>query len=268
MTSIFRQLSLPNLIGVANAIEDDRLTNPLTESTLLGYVPSSLANPLASELNQLLANGVSSQHIAYMLRLLAEERVETQKMRDRVDLVWTGQEFSGSTSRDTHIVVQELFASARHSVLVSSFALDKAGSTRSLFQTLAQQMSIFPDLQVRIFFNVHRSYKDLTAENILLRQFAEFFRQEIWSGNKLPELFHDPRSLSTEPAKRACLHAKCVVVDEEKVLVTSANFTEAAHERNIEAGLLIVDKAIAHAIINQFDSLTGRNILQRISLAR
>ncbi|WP_309744892.1 hypothetical protein [Chamaesiphon sp. OTE_20_metabat_361] len=28
---------------------------------------------------------------------------------------------------------------------------------------------------------------------------------------------------------RACLHAKCVVIDEEYLLVTSANFTEAAH---------------------------------------
>jgi len=56
------------------------------------------------------------------------------------------------------------------------------------------------------------------------------------------------------------------VVDEERVLVTSANFTEAAHQRNIEAGILIVDTAIALAIISQFNSLTERNILQRIAL--
>lgn len=266
MTSIFRQLSLPNLIGLANAIADGRFSPPLTETALLGHVPDALASTVVSELNRLLANGVALRHIAYTLRLLTEERIEAQKLRDRVDLVWTGQEFTGSISRDTKVVVQELFADARHSVLVSSFALDKGASTRALFQTLATQMDTFPDLQVRIFLNVHRPYQDLTPESILLRQFAEFFRKEIWNGSKLPELFHDPRSLSVEPSKRSCLHAKCVVVDEEKVLVTSANFTEAAHERNIEAGILIVDDAIARAIINQFNSLTGRGILQRISL--
>jgi phosphatidylserine/phosphatidylglycerophosphate/cardiolipin synthase-like enzyme len=66
--------------------------------------------------------------------------------------------------------------------------------------------------------------------------------------------------------KKACLHAKCVVVDQEKVLVTSANFTEAAHERNIEAGIFVTDTAIAHAIINQFHTLTKRGILCQIAL--
>lgn len=266
MTSIFRQLSLPNLTSLAKAIADKRLALPLTNMALIGHVPDTLANAITSEVNQLLMSGFTSSQIAYTLRLLAEERAESQKLRDRIDLVWTGQEFVGSTSRDTHIVVQELFAAARHSVLISSFALDKSASTRTLFQTLAQQMLTFPDLQVQIFVNVHRLHQDKTPDSILLRQFAESFRKEIWTGNKLPQLFHDPRSLSMETTKKACLHAKCVVVDQEKVLVTSANFTEAAHERNIEAGIFVTDTAIAHAIINQFHTLTRRGILCQIAL--
>jgi hypothetical protein len=88
-------------------------------------------------------------------------------------------------------------------VLISSYALDKSPSTRTLFQTLAQQMSTFPDLQVQIFVNVHRLHQDKTPDSVLLRQFAESFRKEIWTGNKLPQLFHDPRSLSME-INRAC----------------------------------------------------------------
>jgi phosphatidylserine/phosphatidylglycerophosphate/cardiolipin synthase-like enzyme len=38
------------------------------------------------------------------------------------------------------------------------------------------------------------------------------------------------------------------VVDEERLFVTSANFTEAAHERNIEAGVLIADPVAAKAM--------------------
>ena len=266
MTSIFRQLSLPNLTSLANAIADNRFALPITNMALIGYVPDTLANAITSEVNQLLMSGFTSSQIAYTLRLLAEERAESQKLRDRVDLVWTGQEFVGTTSRDTHIVVQELFASARHSVLISSYALDKSSSTRTLFKILAQRMSTFPDLQVQIFVNVHRLHQDKTPDSILLRQFAESFRNEIWISSKLPQVFHDPRSLSMEINKKACLHAKCVVVDQEKVLVTSANFTEAAHERNIEAGICVTDTAIAHAIINQFHTLTKRGILCQIAL--
>jgi len=266
MTSIFRQLSLPNLTSLANAIADKRLVLPLTNMALIGYVPDTLANAITSEVNQLLISGFTSSQIAYTLRLLAEERAESQKLRDRVDLVWTGQEFVGSTSRDTHIVVQELFAAARNSVLISSYALDKSASTRTLFKILAQQMSIFPELKVQIFVNVHRLHQDKTPDSVLLRQFADSFRKEIWTSNKLPDLFHDPRSLSMEINKKACLHAKCVVVDQEKVLVTSANFTEAAHERNIEAGIFVTDTAIANAITSQFDALTRRGILCQIAL--
>jgi phosphatidylserine/phosphatidylglycerophosphate/cardiolipin synthase-like enzyme len=62
----------------------------------------------------------------------------------------------------------------------------------------------------------------------------------------------------------ACLHAKCVVVDEERLLITSANFTEAAHERNIEAGVLMRDRVVARAIRSQFEMLVVQGRLERV----
>jgi phosphatidylserine/phosphatidylglycerophosphate/cardiolipin synthase-like enzyme len=53
-------------------------------------------------------------------------------------------------------------------------------------------------------------------------------------------------------------------VDEERLFVTSANFTEAAHERNIEAGVLIADPVAAKAMRSQFESLVDRKILRRV----
>jgi phosphatidylserine/phosphatidylglycerophosphate/cardiolipin synthase-like enzyme len=44
------------------------------------------------------------------------------------------------------------------------------------------------------------------------------------------------------------LHAKAVVADDEAVFVTSANLTEAAFDRNIELGLLVLDRALALSI--------------------
>jgi phosphatidylserine/phosphatidylglycerophosphate/cardiolipin synthase-like enzyme len=207
---------------------------------------------------------MAAQQIAYMLDMLAEERAASQAKQDQIDLVWTGPENSGSESRDTGIVVRELFSSAKQSVLIASFALDQGRKGHELFRPLAARMDTNPALQVRMFLNVKRRYKDSTSSSILLRQFAEIFRHQIWPGKRLPEVFHDPRAVEMTADLNACLHAKCVVVDEERLLITSANFTEAAHERNIEAGILMTDRVIAKAIRSQFEMLCTRGALVRV----
>jgi phosphatidylserine/phosphatidylglycerophosphate/cardiolipin synthase-like enzyme len=80
----------------------------------------------------------------------------------------------------------------------------------------------------------------------------------------LPELLYDPRSLAEEGEKRAVLHAKLVIVDQRKTLLTSANFTEAAHERNIEAGVLIDDPAFAQRIVRQLNHLIEGGALVKL----
>ncbi len=121
-----------------------------------------------------------------------------------------------------------------------------------------------PDLEVRLFVNVHRTYKDETAEAVLLREFADAFREHIWPGDRLPEAFYDPGCLATDSRKRASLHAKCIIIDEDRALITSANFTEAAHERNIEAGTVITDTILARALKAQFDTLVDHGALKRV----
>ena len=53
----------------------------------------------------------------------------------------------------------------------------------------------------------------------------------------------------------ASLHAKCVVVDGEHTLIGSANFTDRAHTRNVEAGALISDRRFAARLIDQLHGL-------------
>jgi phosphatidylserine/phosphatidylglycerophosphate/cardiolipin synthase-like enzyme len=126
-------------------------------------------------------------------------------------------------------------------------------------------MDEVPDLRVRIFLNVHRSEWPDSIEQQTLRHFVEAFRTNHWPGQRLPELFYDPRSLLADPAERASLHAKCVIVDEERAFITSANFTEAAQERNIEAGVLLAIPGIAKALCSQFESLVVRGVLRSLT---
>lgn len=264
MKSPLHQINRPALLSLAKAFEAGRIPLPCATVSIIPHVPDALATSVSNELNRLHSMGMGTQLMAHTLRLLAEERELAQQRHDAVDLVWTGDKLPGSESRDTYVVVQELFASATSSVLIASYALDTGHKSRTLFQVLADRMDTNPALQVRMFLNIKRSHKDNTPDSVLLRKFAEEFQHNIWPGQRLPEVFHDPRALDPTPGPRACLHAKCVVVDEERLLVTSANFTEAAHQRNIEAGVLIADPGAARALRSQFETLVIRGNLQKL----
>lgn len=265
MTSIFHQLSRPALENLADVLDRQYLQLPCSPAALVHTVPSALMPQVASELNQLNQQGMQEQHLAYMLRLLAQERQQSQAQRNAIDLVWTGEEFLGTESRDTRIVVKELFSNAQKNVLISSYALDTGNKVQELFEPLAQQISNNPILQVRLFVNISRPYRQNNkSDATLIREFAETFRNKIWLGDRYPEVFYDPRALSKDIFPRACLHAKCVVIDDERILITSANFTEAAHQRNIEAGILLADPIIAKAMRSQFEMLVERKILCRV----
>ncbi|MEO0987906.1 MAG: DISARM system phospholipase D-like protein DrmC [Cyanobacteria bacterium J06639_14] len=265
MSSIFHQLSRPALESLADVLGRQYLQLPCSPAALVHTVPSTLIPQIAAELNQLKQQGMQEQHLTYMLRLLAQERQRSQEQRNSIDLVWTGEEFLGTESRDTRIVVKELFTNAQKSIVISSYALDTGRKAKELFEPLAQRMENNLNLQVHLFVNISRPYRQNDkSDATLIREFAETFRHKIWPGQRFPHVFYDPRALSKEIFPRACLHAKCIVVDDERLLITSANFTEAAHQRNIEAGVLLADPIVAKAMRSQFAMLVERKILCRI----
>jgi phosphatidylserine/phosphatidylglycerophosphate/cardiolipin synthase-like enzyme len=93
---------------------------------------------------------------------------------------------------------------------------------------------------VRMFLNVKRPFGDTSTDTELIAAFAYRFRTEHWPSDRaLPEIYFDPRSLALDSKQRAVLHAKCIIVDGRMSFVSSANFTHAAQERNIEVGVLV-----------------------------
>ncbi|WP_228024927.1 hypothetical protein [cf. Phormidesmis sp. LEGE 11477] len=180
MASVFHQLSRSAREGLMDAIAHNRIRLPCHPSALANVVPNVLMTEVASAINRLSEQGMQGQHLVYMLKLLAEERGRSQQKRNDIDLVWTGEEVLGTESRDTRVVVRELFSSAEKNVLISSYALDTGEKAKVLFQPLAQRMSESSDLQVRLFINIKRPYgKNLKSEAALLREFSELFRRRI-----------------------------------------------------------------------------------------
>ena len=262
-TASLHQLSLSSLQGLAQACLHQRLTLPLTIADLTSYIPDGLLADTFKSLNHLNTQGFSLPQIGLLLETIAQERQLTLHNRPPPELVWTGPEAPGTASRDTRVVVQELFQKAQHSVLMATYAIDQNAKADALFQVLADRMDANPSLTVQFFVNLIRPHNNTDPESKFIKEFNERFRRNLWPpGQRLPQVFYDPRSLSTGSGSKACLHTKCVVVDETHVFITSANFTEAAHHRNIETGILLKDGAIAKALQQQFNSLVAHSKLR------
>ena len=82
----------------------------------------------------------------------------------------------------------------------------------------------------------------------LVAQFAHRFWSKDWPGDAKPAVYYDPRSLEPD-GPEGVLHAKAIVADDQAALVTSANLTEAAFDRNIEVGILTRDQLLAASLV-------------------
>lgn len=242
----------------------DQLAHGLASGALSLESPNTLPAGLAvgegvlvgDTLRRLHSLGLTSAQASAVLRLVLEERGASD--RNRIDSVWSGPEGATAQTRDTSVVVRELFETATSRVLVSSYVLYQIGQ---LFEPLVRKMDSNPGLAVRLFVTVRRESGDYRPADEILEAFRGRLRLD-WPGSRLPELFHDPRSLSMGGATRAVLHAKCVVIDGRRSFVTSANFTEAAQERNFELGLLVEDEPLARSIESQFEDLIQRGLVR------
>jgi phosphatidylserine/phosphatidylglycerophosphate/cardiolipin synthase-like enzyme len=59
------------------------------------------------------------------------------------------------------------------------------------------------------------------------------------------------------------MHAKCIVIDDAWAFVTSANFTDRGHTRNLEVGVCIEDRAFSSQLAAQWRGLIARGLVLR-----
>jgi phosphatidylserine/phosphatidylglycerophosphate/cardiolipin synthase-like enzyme len=223
-----------------------------------------MAAELTDRMQALADEGMRPDHLAVLAEAVLAARAGRPAADDAVELVWTGPEAAGVANRDTAVVVRELFSQAVESVVVAGFAVYQG---RDVFRGLAERLEVCAGLHARLYLELHRGPQDTSSDAEVLRRFAHRFVAQDWPhGLRLPEVYYDPRSLAAEPGKRSSLHAKCVVVDRRVAFVTSANFTEAAQERNIEAGVVVRSPRFAGRLADHFDTLADAGRLRRLDL--
>jgi phosphatidylserine/phosphatidylglycerophosphate/cardiolipin synthase-like enzyme len=264
MTQHLPSLSTNDLKALASALQSGRVAPPFNAIALRRVVPVGSPGDLIASLDRLTGQGWTPSQIAVFLEGVAADRSARRSLDDALDLVTTGPDVDGIDNRDTSVVVRELFAGASTSVLIAGYAIYQG---QQVFQTLADRMLERPDLCVRVVVDIQRGPGDTSTAYEISRRFAERFRSQQWPQDRpLPEVYFDPRSLLPHGEKRACMHAKCVVVDQCQVFISSANFTEAAQQRNIEVGLIANSEALAGRLGRFFTLMISDGSLERLSL--
>lgn len=189
-----------------------------------------------------------------------------------VDLVWSGSDSGHSFARYTKVVVPELIERATRQITIAGYSFD-AGA--GLFEHLRD--AVQRGVSVRIFLDVDQLSRRLAQQlrrcklyprlqpldaarregaEVYAREVLGLFRELHWPFDvPSPDLFYDPRT--AEEGTFASLHAKCLVVDHEHVLITSANFTGRGQDRNIEVGVVIRDTGYAGALEQQWNNLVA-----------
>jgi phosphatidylserine/phosphatidylglycerophosphate/cardiolipin synthase-like enzyme len=268
--------ALPVLSGaalgaLAAAVERGLVVPPFGALQIGRHVAKAEEADALRLLLHLHAAGLQGNALASALRV-AEAARRAGEERPQPVLVWSDLDVTGS--RDTGVVCDELFRNAQHSVIVSTFSLGhwtKPGEAKGnpVLLPLAMRMAEVSGLTVRLFVNLRRIKRmpDASVREVE-DAFVRWFRNEIWPWEPVPEIYYDPRSLEARGDDSACLHAKCVVVDDARAFVTSANLTEAAQDRNIEAGVLLDDPVFARGLRKQFESLIDRGYVRRVAEKR
>lgn len=244
------------LWALISALRAGRLKPPYSRATVEHIVggPAWLADELT-------ATGQPVASLVWGLELLARERTDWRRRWDGIALTWTGPEDLVTETRDTGAVARQLFGGAERSLLVSTYALDEGAKGENLLALLRTRMAARPELDVRFFVNLAREYGDDRPAATLLAEHTRRLRDTVFTWEPRPAVYFDRRALEPGHGPRACLHAKVIVRDEVQTLLTSANLTEAAQERNVEAGVLIEDGAFARGVVSQFDRLRAAGVL-------
>jgi len=121
MTAHFSSLSDADLRELAAALQSGRVSDPYSDLQISPVLSPQLAASISKSLQELSAVGFARQQIAMTLEMLLHDRSNGRKSEPPIDLVTSGPEAPDITNRDTAVVVRELFAHAKKSVLVVGY---------------------------------------------------------------------------------------------------------------------------------------------------
>ncbi len=194
--------------------------------------------------------GVSGASVALALR--SATRMDSHhRARHHVELVWTGPVPPGTSFRRSDQVLLEMVREARQRITIVSFATYRVPTVHVELLAAAKR-------GVDVLFIVESGRESDGRVNIdplhaLGPDLGPASRVYVWPREKRP---------TDENGNFGLLHAKCAIADGKRLLVSSANFTAAALEKNMELGVLIEGGDVPGAVEGHWEGLARDGALR------
>jgi phosphatidylserine/phosphatidylglycerophosphate/cardiolipin synthase-like enzyme len=187
---------------------------------------------------------LSGDGLSIAIRAAAIARRD-ERAEQRIDPVWSGPDTPEIAVRSTREALIEVIRTARHRLIVVSFAAYKV-------QAVVSELVAAADggVDVRLVLETTEDSAgylklDAAAAFVELKGRASFW---IWPGDRRPA--------------NAKLHAKAAIADGHAALVGSANLTEVALGDSMELGLLVRGGSIPRRLDSHFMALMERGDLR------
>lgn len=249
---LLRHAHLPWLRDACATLED--APEGLEANSLIAKLPLTSNGDVAYRLGEVIrkAEGKLSWE-ALGAAIYACSSFSTRRQQGQhADLLWSGPSpASQIPARRIDQVLYDLVASAKQEVLLVTFAAYKVVR---LMDGLAD--AIAREIRVRLVLEFEEASQGQLSLDAL-NAFPEKIRQQA-------EIYYWPldkreRNSSGNPGK---LHAKAAVIDDHAVL-SSANLTDDAFNRNLELGILLSGGEIPERIRLHIDALCTNGTLIR-----
>jgi len=202
-----------------------------------------LAYELVTESEQ---NGFTLKELIELLKAsttMANYQISNQPV---ITPVWTGPTFENHIQFQTYQTVKQLINSAKHEIFIVGYSFSFVDNT---ILTLLRSIEAAAMRGCRINIVINRNVKNVSQlfENWEID--GHLLNVYEWKGSN---------------DQYTSLHAKLVMIDQDKVLLTSANFSLHGFQKNIETGVVIENHNSIKAIWNQYHSLMRYRQMKKV----
>ena len=174
--------------------------------------------------------------------------VDSMRQSQSMDITWTGPSSPHVPVRMTAQVLNEIIDKSTQDLFIVSFAAYKVEEVRKALRKAAER-----GVKVRLLLETEEDSSGALKHDAAdafkgLKDVVSFW---VWPKKK-------------RPPSGASMHAKAVIADKRIALVTSANLTGRALERNMELGLLIQNGPVPARLAEHFDWLIANGELVEV----
>jgi len=223
--------NIENLFNILSDVKSQKLISLIQQEGLkndcdvfelkskLGFLPNE-----TNALKKVLDDVIDPKVISLLFNYQNQINDLKNELDDKATLVWTSPVIDLNADLTYNTMIQ-MIRSAKKKITIVGYALYKESKNDELkmsdvFKELYEKVES-NNVTVELFFD--------KAETNVKNTVKKMWKKEI----KLPEIY----LYESPPKIKGSLHAKVLLIDDRNILITSANMTGRAINRNIEIGI-------------------------------